>query len=124
MNQQYITLLKDFGCAFNDHDADKLVAMMTNDAIFYTVAGNTKFGNKITGIDNIRQAFQGVWTQMPDAHWQAGDIFISGDRGLSDWIFSGTDKDTHHRIEAQGCDIFTFRDGKIAIKNAFRKQVT
>ena len=25
------------------------------------------------------------------------------------------------RIEVNGCDIFTFRDGKIAVKNSFRK---
>jgi hypothetical protein len=24
-------------------------------------------------------------------------------------------------MEAQGCDLFTFRDGKIAVKQAFRK---
>jgi methyl-accepting chemotaxis protein/methyl-accepting chemotaxis protein-1 (serine sensor receptor) len=29
--------------------------------------------------------------------------------------------DLTHRIEARGTDIFTFRDGKIAVKNAFRK---
>ena len=27
-------------------------------------------------------------------------------------------------IEVRGCDIFTFRDGKIAVKNSFRKTRT
>jgi hypothetical protein len=25
------------------------------------------------------------------------------------------------RVEVTGCDLFTFRDGKIAIKNSYRK---
>ena len=124
MQHDYIKLMQDFGAAFNDHDAERLISMMTEDAVFYTVAGETKFGNAISGLQDIKNAFEGVWSQMPDAHWQAGSVFASGDRGLSDWIFTGTHKDTQAKIEAQGCDIFTFRDGKIAIKNAFRKQVS
>jgi hypothetical protein len=27
-------------------------------------------------------------------------------------------------VEVTGCDIFTFRDGKIAVKNSYRKQRT
>ena len=28
------------------------------------------------------------------------------------------------RVEVQGCDVFTFRNGKIAVKNSYRKQRT
>lgn len=34
--------------------------------------------------------------------------------------FTGTQKDGG-RVEVTGCDLFTFRDGKIAIKNSYRK---
>ncbi|WP_262269991.1 hypothetical protein [Microvirga yunnanensis] len=27
-------------------------------------------------------------------------------------------------VEVQGCDVFTFQDGKIAVKNSYRKQRT
>ena len=46
---------------------------------------------------------------------------MSGDFGVSEWIFTGTRADGA-RIEAEGCDLFTFQDGKIAVKRAFRKQ--
>ena len=46
--------------------------------------------------------------------------FVSGDRGVTECTFSGTKADGT-RIEARMVDIFTFRDGKIAVKNAFRK---
>ncbi len=122
MNTDYYQLLTDFGRAFNRHDADALVAMMTEDACFYAPVGKAVHGNKITGRDAIKSAFTAVWEAMPDAHWQAGDIFVCENRGLAEWVFSGTGKDGS-RIEAQGCDVFTFRDGKISVKNAFRKQV-
>lgn len=122
-NEQQLTqVLIDFGDAFNRHDAKALVSMMTEDAIFYTVAGDEVSGNAIIGTEAIEVAFNGVWKAMPDAHWQAVSCFASGDRGLSDWIFSGTNADGS-RIEAHGCDIFTFEGNKIKVKNAFRKQV-
>jgi ketosteroid isomerase-like protein len=39
---------------------------------------------------------------------------------VSEWTFTGTHKDGRH-VEVTGCDLFTFRDGKIAIKNSYRK---
>ena len=40
--------------------------------------------------------------------------------GVSESTFVGTRADGT-RIEARMVDVFTFRDGKIALKNAFRK---
>ena len=46
--------------------------------------------------------------------------FVVGDRGVSEWTFTGTRADGSH-VEVHGCDIFTFRDGRIALKNSYRK---
>jgi hypothetical protein len=46
---------------------------------------------------------------------------ISGDRGLSEWVFNGTRRDGR-RIEVSGCDVFTFRGNKIVVKDSYRKQ--
>ena len=123
MNTDYDKLLEDFGHAFNQHDAAALVSMMTDGAVFYTVAGDTENGNAIIGREAIQRAFTDVWTNMPDAHWEAQHIFTKGNSGLSQWLFTGTNKRTGETIKAQGCDVFTFKNGKIAIKNAFRKQI-
>ena len=45
---------------------------------------------------------------------------VCGDRGVSEWKFTGTRADGT-RVEANGCDLFTFRNGKIAVKDAYRK---
>jgi hypothetical protein len=46
---------------------------------------------------------------------------VSGDRGVSAWVFRGTRLDGT-RVDVNGCDLFTFRDGKIAVKDSYRKQ--
>ena len=57
---------------------------------------------------------------MADARWDHHGHFVHGDRAVSEWTFSGTNKDGS-RVEAEGCDLFTLRDGKIVRKQAFRK---
>jgi taurine dehydrogenase small subunit len=39
---------------------------------------------------------------------------------VSEWTFSGTDA-SGMRVEAEGADLFTLRDGKIVVKQALRK---
>jgi len=106
--------------AFNRHDRDAIMQFFAEDCIFYPVAGPEVYGAKIEGAEAIAKAFTAVWTAMPDAHWEHHSHFVSGDRAVSEWTFSGTDGE-NMRTEAQGADLFTLRDGKIIIKQAFRK---
>ncbi len=46
--------------------------------------------------------------------------FVAGDRGVSEWLLSGTTTDGT-RIEVRGCDIWTFRGDKVALKNSYWK---
>ena len=107
--------------AFNRHDADAAVSFMTDDVVFETLGGSEVYGTRIVGRDAVRDAFAGVWRAFPDAHWETTNHSILGDLGVSEWIFRGTGNDGA-RIEAEGCDLFTLNDGKIAMKRAFRKQ--
>lgn len=75
---------------------------------------------KIEGAAAIAKAFTAVWTGMKDAYWDHHSRFICGNRGVSEWTFSGTDADGT-RVKAQGADFFTSRDGKLVVKQAFRK---
>ena len=79
--------------------------------------------SRIEGADAVRLAFAAAWRNFPDAQWHDGRHFVAGNRGVSEWRFFGTGLDGKI-VEADGVDIFTFRDGKIHIKNAFRKQRT
>lgn len=107
--------------AFNRHDIDALLSFMTEDCVFETAVGPEEYGVRHTGHGTVGAAFAQVWAAMPDAHWEQKNHLVAGDRGVSEWTFTGTRSDGK-RMEAQGCDLFTFRDGKIAVKQAFRKE--
>jgi len=115
--------LEAFSAAWNAHDIDALMSFMAPNCIFETVSGTNVFGNRFEGQDAVRTAFESAWKNFPDAQWLNGKHFVAGDRGVSEWLFVGTGLDGK-RVEANGVDIFTFADGKILVKNAFRKMRT
>lgn len=119
-NKPTIAILDGFANAFNAHDADKILSYMTDDCVFEASAGPEVNGEKFVGREAVRKAFEDIFKNYPDAKWSNARHFISGDRAVSEWTFSGTRGDGS-RIEVNGCDLFTFRDGKIAIKNSYRK---
>ena len=112
--------LQAFAEAFNRHDAEALMRFMTDDCVFQSSAGPEACGSRHTGREAVRAAFSEVWKDFPDARWRSPHHFVCGDRGVSEWTFTGTRADGT-RVEVDGCDLFTFRDGRIAVKNSYRK---
>lgn len=120
VDQVTVDTLQEFADGFNAHDVDALMTFMTDDCMFKISYGPDVCGQLFEGRDAVRAAFSSVWEKYPDAQWRRPTHFVSGDRGVSEWTFTGTDKDGT-RVEVNGCDIFTFRDGKILIKDSYRK---
>ncbi|TXH39678.1 MAG: nuclear transport factor 2 family protein [Burkholderiaceae bacterium] len=112
--------LADFAAAWNRHDLDALMGFMHDDCVFHAVAGPDQLGRTFSGRAEVAEGFKAAWTTMTDAAWLDGEHFVVGDRGVSECTFKGTQADGS-RIEARMVDVFTFKDGKILIKNAFRK---
>ena len=112
--------LEAFSAAWNAHDIDALMGFMSDDCVFQTAAGTDACGTRIAGPEAVRKAFAAAWQAVPDAQWENGVHFVSGDFGTSQWTFTGTAADGS-RIEADGIDVFTFKGGKITLKNVFRK---
>ena len=113
-------VLQAFADAWNRHNADALMSFMTDDCVFEASAGPDVRGMLYRGREEVR-GFAEVWATFPDAHWGGARHFVYGDRGVSEWTFTGTRADGT-RVEVNGCDVFTFQDGKIAVKNSYRKQ--
>ncbi len=112
--------LAAFGAAWNRHDIDALMSFMADDCEFHAVAGPGLLGRSFVGRDAVREGFQMAWQACADAAWTDAVHVVAGDRGFSECTFSGTRADGL-RIEARMIDAFTFRDGRIRTKNAFRK---
>ncbi len=112
--------LAAFGEAWNRHDIDALMRFMHDDCVFQTAAGAEACGTRVVGRDAVRAAFASAWQAVPDAQWERGRHAVHGATGSSQWTFTGTAADGS-RIEVDGVDLFEFRDGRIALKNVFRK---
>lgn len=115
-----VHMLERFGEAWNRHDLEALMSFMSEDCEFHAVAGPDAMGRSFIGREAVREGFALAWMTFPDAAWRDGVHFVAGDRGVSETTFTGTKADGS-RVEARMVDVFTFRDGKIAVKNAFRK---
>ena len=112
--------LAAFSDAWNRHDVDALMSFMHDDCVFKAAAGSEACGTTHAGRDAVRTAFAAAWATVRDAQWTHGRHTVKGDFGVSQWTFTGTAADGS-RIETDGVDVFTFKDGKILVKNAFRK---
>ena len=117
-----VQMLETFGDAWNRHDVDAIMRFMSEDCAFETTAGPEPCGKRYEGRARVREAFARVFAMFPDAHFGDARHFLAGDRGLSEWRFTGTRDGV--KVEVDGCDVFTFRDGKIAVKSSYFKQRT
>lgn len=118
-----LRLLDAFAAAWNRHDVDGLMACMAPDCVFEAAAGADVAGARHAGPEAVRRAYAAVFATYPDARWNQPRHFVAGDRAVSEWTFTGTMKDGT-RVEVNGCDIFTLKSGRIALKNSYRKQRT
>jgi len=114
-------LLQQLFDAFNRHDLGGVLSLMTDDVVFEGAAGPEPYGARFIGHESVGAAFAGVWKTFPDVQWANDTHFVGDGLGVSQWTLVGTREDGA-RIEADGVDLFSFRDGKIATKRAFRKE--
>jgi len=112
--------LSAFSDAWNNHDIEALMTFISDDCVFHAAAGPGLQGNTFSGREDVKKSFEAVWTNFPDAAWLDGEHFVSGERAVSESTFCATKPDGS-KIEARMVDVFTLRDGKITVKNAFRK---
>jgi len=111
-------VVEQFNEAFNRHDVDAIMALMTDDCVFE----NTRLSPDGTRIEG-HAAVRAFWTQFfhnsPKARFDTEEIFDAGDRCVVRW--------TYHWLKAtgnghvRGVDLFRVRDGKVAEKLSYVK---
>lgn len=108
--------------AFNRHDTDAIMSFFADDCVFETPRGFSPWGTRLVGADAVRGGFAARFAGIPDVHYGDDGHFVCGDRGVSDWTLTGTTTEGE-RVEVRGCDLWTFRHGKIVRKDSFWKIV-
>ena len=115
-----VRMLMSITAAFDRHDLDGILIHFADDAIYESPRGPDPWGQRYVGRAEIREAFAGRFSGIPDVRYQAGEHFVDGDRGASEWTLSGTTRGGQ-RIEVRGCDLWTIRDGEVVKKDSFWK---
>ena len=110
--------IDNFNEAFNRHDADSLAKFLTDDTVFEDTSPAPD-GRRIEGKAAVVEFWRGWFARNSDAHFDAEEIIISGNRAVVLW--------NYHKLRngqpwhLRGVDIFTVRDGKVAAKLAYVK---
>lgn len=109
--------------AFNRHDLDAIMGFFADDCTMDMPRGPDPWGRRYTGKDQVRKGLSGRFAGIPDVHygndrhWACG-----GELGVSEWRLTGTTT-AGTAVDVQGCDHYTFRDGKIVRKDSYWKIV-
>ncbi len=115
-----LRVIRAVTAAFDRYDLDEILHHFADDAVFEGPRGPERWGQRFVGTDEIRAAFAGRFSGIPDIRYTEAEHFVDGDRGASEWTLSGTTT-AGQRIEVRGCDLWTFRDGQIVKKDSFWK---
>src|SRR5262245_49744724 len=83
-------LARFFEEGWNRHDLDRLMTFMAEDCVFESTAGPEACGTRHAGRERVREAFARVFAAFPDARFDEARHFVTGERGVSEWVFRGT----------------------------------
>ena len=117
-----VELMRAISAAFNSRDVERIVSHFADDAVFYLARGPEPVGRTLAGKAAIRRALTERFTQIPDMRWEHKEYVLMGDRAVSVWTVKGKGADGE-ALNYQGCDLYTFRAGKIVAKDTYWKMV-
>jgi ketosteroid isomerase-like protein len=114
--QATLDVIRRFNKAFNRHDVDGVMALMTADCVFENTLPAPD-GERFEGAAAVRGFWKGFFQSTPGARFEAEEIFGAGDRAVVRWVFYWDESGGHVR----GGDVMRVRDGKVAEKLAYVK---
>lgn len=113
--------LERFFELFNRHDLDKLMAFFAEDAVFDSPLGPPD-GRRLTGRTQIRDYYERFFQDLDGVCFLEPRHWLCGERGISEWTLHAITP-AGKVLGVRGCDLFGFREGLIARKDTYLKQV-
>src|SRR2546426_3391136 len=114
-----VEVIKQFSDAFNRHDVQAVMALMTDDCIFENTYPPPD-GERFEGQEAVRHFWEEFFRSSPHAVFQSEEMITHGDRCVTRWKYYWTNTDGS-RGHVRGMDMFRVRDGKVAEKLAYVK---
>ena len=112
------SVVERFNEAFNRHDVDGIMALMTEDCIFENTRPAPD-GTRVAGQPAVRAFWAEFFQRSPQAHFDTEELFESGDRCVVRWIYRWVRDGIQGHV--RGVDVFRVRDGKVAEKLSYVK---
>ena len=109
----------EFNQAFNRHDVEAMMRLMSEDCIFENTAPAPD-GAAYVGREAVTRFWLDFFRESPDAHIEIEEIFGLGLRCVMRWRYDWVD-DTGQKGHVRGVDIFKVRDGLIREKLSYVK---
>ncbi len=115
-----VALVQEIVAAFNARDVERIMSYFAEDCTFYASRGDERCGERIHGKDAVGKYLSDRFKVIPDMHWVPISDHVYDDRAVSVWTVKGTGANGE-MIDAQGCDLWEFRDGKVLNKDTYWK---
>lgn len=126
MGKVTIELLDTIQDAFNQHDVDAIVAFFADEGEWLMARGPDPWeAKRLIGKTAIGDVLRARYQMIEDMRWEDMTHFISpdGTKACSEWTVKGTPNDGCPSINFLGCDVWTFRNGKVIKKDTYWKYV-
>jgi ketosteroid isomerase-like protein len=117
-------LFRRFGKAFNAGDVDAIAACVTPDFRWIMARGpDAPHGRIVEGRDDLRRALAERGQLLEGVRFSEAEVFAAGDCVIGTFRMTATRRVDGAAIDLRGCDIYTLRDGLIASKDSYWKQI-
>ncbi len=113
-----LATVERFNEAFNHHDVDAVMAMMTLDCIFESTRPPPD-GERLEGPARVRAFWEEFFRRSPLARFETEEIFAAGNRCMVRWTYRWVRDGTPGHV--RGVDLFRVRDGRVAEKLSYVK---
>lgn len=118
-----LALLKKLGKGFNSGDAHAVMACVTDDFEWILAVGpDAPHGKVVRGREAVAATMAARAKEIPEMRFSETELIYAGDRVIGTYRATGRYADGR-TLDARGCDIYVIRDGKIARKDSYWKQI-
>jgi ketosteroid isomerase-like protein len=114
-----LDVVRRFNEAFGRHDANGVMALMTEDCVFENTCPPPD-GERHVGQAAVRRFWERFFRETPSAVFETEEVFAAGSRCVVRWVYRWRNADGSPG-HVRGVDVFRVRDGRVAEKLSYVK---
>lgn len=116
-SERTLLVVQRFHEAFNRHDVEAIMALMTEDCLFENTFPPPD-GARLSGQADVRACWEQLFRDSPTAHFAVEELFACGSRAVLRWRYTWA---SGGGGRVRGVDLYAVRDGLVAEKLSYVK---